>query len=144
MSTDRPRRFLTVCLGNHCRSPLAAAVLGQLGGQAVDVRSAGLRDKWAGHPAHPLMVTAVAARGYDLTPHRGAHLTPALLDWADTVLAMDGDNLTALRALATPHTEPKLSLYLGDRDVPDPWGKDENAFAAVIDLIEEGATRHLP
>ncbi|WP_432280631.1 low molecular weight phosphatase family protein [Streptomyces luomodiensis] len=39
--TARPRRLLTVCLGNHCRSPLAALILGELGGPAVEVHSAG-------------------------------------------------------------------------------------------------------
>lgn len=144
MSAARPRRLLTVCLGNHCRSPLAALILAELGGPAVDVRSAGTRDKWVGKPAHGQMVTAAAAAGYDLTAHRGVHLTPGLLDWADTVLAMDGANLTALRTLADEATAPKFSLYLGDRDVPDPWGKEPEVFANVVRLIEDGASRHLP
>ncbi|MFG2577715.1 arsenate reductase/protein-tyrosine-phosphatase family protein [Streptomyces malaysiensis] len=144
MSAARPRRLLTVCLGNHCRSPLAALILAELGGPAVDVRSAGTRDKWVGKPAHGQMVTAAAAAGYDLTAHRGVHLTPGLLDWADTVLAMDGANLTALRTLADEATAPKLGLYLGDRDVPDPWDKEPEVFANVVRLIEGGAPRHLP
>lgn len=140
----RPRRLLNVCLGNHCRSPFAALILGELGGPAVEVRSAGTRDKWTGHPAHPQMVTAAAAAGYDLTAHRGVHLTPGLLEWADTVLAMDGANLTAICALADERTARKAVLYLGDRDVPDPWGKETETFADVVRLIEDGATRHLP
>ncbi|MCQ8193462.1 arsenate reductase/protein-tyrosine-phosphatase family protein [Streptomyces rugosispiralis] len=144
MSTARPRRLLTVCLGNHCRSPLAALILAELGGPAVEVRSAGTRDKWVGKPAHAQMMAAAAAAGYDLTAHRGVHLTPGLLDWADTVLAMDGAILTALRALADETDAPKLGLYLADRDVPDPWGKGQEVFADVVRLIEDGAPRHLP
>jgi protein-tyrosine phosphatase len=140
----RPRRFLTVCLGNHCRSPLAALVLAQLGGKAVDVRSAGTRDKWVGHPAHAAMVTAAAARGYDLTAHRGAQVSPELLEWADVVLAMDTAILDALHATSDAGTASKLALYLGHRDVPDPWGKEDAAFGAVADLIEDGAPWHLP
>lgn len=41
-----PRRILAVRLGSYCRSPLAARVLADLGGSAVEVRSAGLIDKW--------------------------------------------------------------------------------------------------
>ncbi|MFF7648922.1 low molecular weight phosphatase family protein [Streptomyces sp. NPDC007983] len=78
-ATARPRRLLAVCLGNHCRSPLAALILAGLGGPAVEVRSAGTRDKWVGH-----------------------------------------------------------------RDVPDPWGKEPEAFADVVRLIEDGAPQHLP
>ncbi|GAA1195046.1 low molecular weight protein-tyrosine-phosphatase [Streptomyces hebeiensis] len=144
MSAARPRRILTVCLGNHCRSPLAALVLAELGGPAVEVRSAGVRDKWAGHPAHAQMVTAAAEAGYDLSVHRGVHITRDLLGWADIVLAMDTGNLTTLRALADVRAAPKLGLYLADRDVPDPWGGEPAAFADVVRLIQDGAPRHLP
>ncbi|MFD5392703.1 low molecular weight protein-tyrosine-phosphatase [Streptomyces sp. NPDC127097] len=144
MTGTRPRRLLTVCLGNHCRSPLAALILAELGGSAVEVRSAGTRDKWVGRPAHPEMVTAAAAAGYDLTPHRGVQISQALLEWADAVLAMDTGNLTALRALSDEATAPKLARYLGDRDVPDPWGKGPEDFAVVVALIEEGAVQHVP
>ncbi|MGW1374390.1 arsenate reductase/protein-tyrosine-phosphatase family protein [Streptomyces sp. NPDC002446] len=58
--------------------------------------------------------------------------------------AMDTSNLTDLRRLADERTVPKLALYLGNRDVPDPWGKPAEAFAEVVALIEDGATRHLP
>lgn len=145
MSADaRPRRLLTVCLGNHCRSPLAALVLAEFGGPAVEVRSAGIRDKWVGRPAHARMVTAAAGAGYDLTAHRGVHITRDLLGWADIVLAMDTGNLAALRALTDEKTAPKLGLYLTDRDVPDPWGKEPEAFADAVRLIQDGAPRHLP
>ncbi|MFI0817088.1 low molecular weight phosphotyrosine protein phosphatase [Streptomyces sp. NPDC021098] len=143
-SLSPPIRATAPGIDSSRRSPLAARVLAELGGPAVEVRSAGTRDKWVGHPAHTGMVTAAAAAGYDLTAHRGVHLTPGLLDWADTVLAMDTGNLAALRALADEETVPKIGLYLEDRDVPDPWGKEPKAFAAVVRLIEDGAPRHLP
>ncbi|MEU6172935.1 low molecular weight protein-tyrosine-phosphatase [Streptantibioticus parmotrematis] len=144
MIGPRPWRLLTVCLGNHCRSPLAAAVLARRGGPAVEVRSAGIRDKWTGEPAHPAMVNAAAARGYDLSAHRGRPVNRALLEWADVVLAMDAGNLAALHRLADPRILPKLGLYLGNRDVPDPWGQEGEAFAHVAALIDDGAARHLP
>lgn len=142
--TARPRRLLTVCLGNHCRSPLAAIILAQLGGDTVEVRSAGTRDKWLGQPAHAEMVAAAAARGYDMRAHLGVHISRELLEWADAVLAMDAGNLAVLRELADERTVPKLALYLDDRDVPDPWGKDAAAFADVVTLVEDGVARHLP
>ncbi|RII07990.1 Low molecular weight protein-tyrosine-phosphatase etp [Streptomyces sp. YIM 130001] len=138
----RPRRLLTVCLGNHCRSPLAAVILAHRGGPHVEVRSAGIRGKWAGHPAHPMMTQAAADRGWDLTEHRGVPLTPALLQWADLVLAMDTANLTALNAPGAP-AAPHTTRYLDGRDVPDPYGQGPDAFAAVVRLLEDGAARHL-
>lgn len=135
--------ILTVCLGNICRSPYAASVLAHHGGATVSVRSAGLRDKWAGHPAHERMLHLAAARGYDLTSHRAVQVSPALLEWADIVLAMDRAVLSELHGQAGPNTG-RLALYLGNRDVPDPYGGDEHAFTACADLIETAAPQHLP
>ena len=143
MTAAAPRRLLVVCLGNICRSPLGGAVLAQHGGTSVEVRTAGLRDKWTGHPAHPMMTAAAAARGYDLTAHRGRQVDVGLIGWADTVLAMDRAVLTALQNLATAPDLPKLLLYLDEQDVPDPYGGDADAFAEVVALVEAGAARHL-
>ncbi|MGA6189178.1 low molecular weight protein-tyrosine-phosphatase [Nocardia iowensis] len=132
-----------MCLGNICRSPLAAAVLAQHGGAAVEVRSAGLAAKWVGRPADPPMIAVARAHGYDLTTHRACALSAALLQWADVILAMDHTVLTALRDRADEHTRPKLSLYLGDRDVPDPFGHPAEAFEKCVALIESGADHHV-
>jgi protein-tyrosine phosphatase len=136
-------RILTVCLGNICRSPYAASVLAHHGGVTMSVRSAGLRGKWAGGPAHARMLHVATARGYDLTGHRAVQVSSALLEWADLVLAMDRVVLGELRGRTGPNIG-QLALYLGNRDVPDPYGGDENAFTACADLIEEAAPQHLP
>ncbi|MDQ1288695.1 MAG: low molecular weight protein-tyrosine phosphatase [Actinomycetota bacterium] len=131
-----------VCLGNHCRSPYAAAVLTRLGGQAVEVRSAGVRDKHIGRPAHPHMVTVAAARGHDLTRHRGQQVTEELIAWADLVLAMDHANLDAMRTVATPDTRARLALFADD-DFPDPWGGTLDDFIVTADTIDHAAARYL-
>lgn len=140
-----PRRILTVCLGNICRSPYAASVLQHHGGRDVEVRSAGLRDKWAGLPAHDEMLAIAVARGFDLTGHRATQVTPELIEWADAVVAMDRRVLDELRGRASAVSATKLALYLGNgQDVPDPYGGEEPDFTACADLIEEGAHRHVP
>ncbi|WP_327421686.1 low molecular weight phosphotyrosine protein phosphatase [Streptomyces sp. NBC_01230] len=138
-------RILTVCLGNICRSPYAASVLSHHGGASVEIRSAGLRSKWAGMPAHERMLGLAAARGYDLTGHRAVRVAPDLLEWANVILAMDRAVLTGLRGQMDANTPRRfaLALYLGDRDVPDPYGGDEAAFAACADIIEAGARQHI-
>lgn len=137
------RRILVVCLGNHCRSPFAAAVLTHLGGPTPRVQSAGLHPKWVGKPAHPAMIAAANNLGYDLTEHRGTLVNDDLMRWADVILGMDRSNLTALHRLADAITRPKLALYLGDQDVPDPWGKPDEVFATCARIIHDGAPRHL-
>jgi protein-tyrosine phosphatase len=135
------RRVLVVCLGNHCRSPLGAAALARHGPPGTEVRSAGLAGKHQGRPAHPAMIQAAAALGYDLAGHLGNQITAQMLDWADLVLAMDSTVLAELRALAGNRARPELRLYAEGRDVPDPWGKGAGAFAACARMIDEAA-RH--
>ena len=86
------------------------------------------------------MVAAAGHAGYDLTGHCGVQISSALLDWADLVLAMDGAVLDALRELADENTAPKLALYLGDGDVPDPWQQPDEAFAACVKVVEAGVS----
>ncbi|MEU9397603.1 low molecular weight phosphotyrosine protein phosphatase [Streptomyces sp. NPDC048324] len=137
------RKLLTVCLGNHCRSPFAQIALARRGGTDMDVRSAGLIGKWQDQPASESMVKAARRLGYDLTGHRGQQITLHMLHWADTVLAMDTTVLETLRAICTHADEHKLALYLGDRDVPDPMGQDDAAFNHCAVLIEAGTALHL-
>ena len=139
-----PQRILTVCLGNYCRSPLAAAILAQLGGPELETRSAGLRGKWVGRPAHPWMCAAAAERGIDLRAHRGAQITQELIGWADLVLAMDRAVLAELRLFAGARCAGKLRTYLPDADVPDPYGGTYEAFRDCVARIHQGALGYLP
>ncbi|MFI1767543.1 low molecular weight protein-tyrosine-phosphatase [Streptomyces sp. NPDC020800] len=137
------RKVLTVCLGNYCRSPFAALVLAHRGAAELEVRSAGLIGKWEGEPANESMIVAARRLGLDLTAHRARQLTLEMLDWADSVLAMDASVLDVLRQIADDDVQPKLTLYLGDSDVPDPMGKDQDAFNACAVLIEAGTALHI-
>ncbi|WP_217211037.1 hypothetical protein [Streptomyces sp. AC550_RSS872] len=56
---------------------------------------------------------------------------------------MDASNLAASHESADAHTVGRLVLYLGDRDVPDPFGQPDSAFHGCIDTIVAGAARHL-
>ncbi|RPK92818.1 Low molecular weight protein-tyrosine-phosphatase ptp [Streptomyces sp. ADI98-10] len=135
--------LLTVCLGNYCRSPFAQLALARRGGPRMSVRSTGLISKWQDQPAHSAMINAARRLGYDLTAHRAQQITVDMLDWADSVLAMDASVLTTLRAVGGPENENKLRLYLGDRDVPDPMGQDDAAFNECAVLIEAGTALHI-
>ena len=138
----RPRRILTVCKGGHCRAPLAAAILAHHGGNGVETRAAAIRAWHIGDTAHPTVIEVAARHGYDLSHHRGIQVSPDLLAWADTVLAMDSSVLEALHDVADADSTAKLRLYL-DGDVPDPWQQPEEAFTACLRVIEAGARVHL-
>lgn len=137
-------RILVVCLGNHNRSPLAAAVLAYVGGQQVEVRSAGLRERHVGGPAHSNAIRAAEEAGYDIRDHRAVKVNHRMLEWADAVLAMDHAVLTELKTMTdgTP-AAAKLGLYISGEDVPDPWESDYKAYQVCVELIQAGAVRHL-
>ncbi|MFG2847384.1 hypothetical protein ACGF12_30065, partial [Kitasatospora sp. NPDC048296] len=69
MTPAHRRKVLVICKGNHCRSPIAALIIAERSAGALDVRSAGTRNWHVNKPAHPLMIEAAAAFGYDLTSH---------------------------------------------------------------------------
>ncbi|MGW1170567.1 hypothetical protein [Streptomyces sp. NPDC002550] len=56
---------------------------------------------------------------------------------------MDAAVLESLRAIRSEGSERKLGRYLGDRDVPDPMGGDQEAFNACAVLIEAGTALHV-
>ncbi|MFD7603391.1 low molecular weight phosphotyrosine protein phosphatase [Streptomyces mirabilis] len=140
----RRRRILIVCVGNHNRSPIAAAVLAQLGGDTVEIRSAGLREKHVGKGAHTNMIRAAAESGYDIEDHRAVRVNLRMLQWADTVLAMDRAVLGELHELADETSAAKLRLYLDGEDVHDPWQDAYPAFTECVKVIADGARPHLP
>ena len=162
-------RITAVCLGNICRSPMAEAVLAArvraAGFDDIAVDSAGTGSWHVGHDADPRARSALAARGYPLR-HTARQFAP---EWfepghpqrADLVLAMDSDNLAALRRLAPDGVDTGHVLLLRTFDdavahrppghselgVPDPYYGDDAGFDAVLDMIEaavDGLVDRLP
>lgn len=132
---------LTVCTGNVCRSPMAAAVLAdRLARRRVPavVGSAGLR-ALVGEPAAPEAQALLAERGLDLSGHRGRQLTAALVAQHELVLVMDAAQERAVRALA-PGAVGRVHRLgrLGGFDVPDPYRRERRAFEQALALIERG------
>jgi protein-tyrosine phosphatase len=140
--------ILFVDAGNYCRSPAAEAVCRAMAGAAglggsVRVASAGLKDKHAGDTADPRTIAACAARGYDLGAFRCREITPADYAASALILAMDGDNLRALEARRPAGNGSRIELFLGDREVPDPYFGEADGFDVMMDQIEAGARRLL-
>ena len=151
-----PKRVLTVCLGNICRSPTAEAALveaASAAGLPLEVDSAGTGDWHLGHPPNPEMRAAAAEDGLEL---RGTaqKVDARLLAWADLVLVMDRSNLADVRRLAesegidTPVVlfrsfDPELPErtdggYAPD-EVPDPYGGASDGFEEVVRICRRTA-----
>ena len=146
-------RILFVCLGNICRSPTAEAVLRELAAReapelVLEVDSAGTAAYHVGQPPDPRTSAAAARRGYDLSRLRARTVEPVDFERFDLILAMDRENLKALRRRAPSHAHERLRLFLefspdaAPEDVPDPYYGGPNGFEQVLDLVE-AATRGL-
>ena len=150
-------RILFVCLGNICRSPTAEAVLRELAAReapelTLEVDSAGTAEYHVGQPPDPRTRAAAARRGYDLSALRARTVESTDFERFDLILAMDRDNLKALRRRAPSHSYERLRLFLefspdaAPEDVPDPYYGGPNGFEEVLDLVEaaaRGLLKHL-
>ncbi len=146
MPADNRIKVLFVCLGNYCRSPTAEGVFRHLldteaPDLPVDVDSAGTADYHVDSPPDPRTQRAALGRGIDLSGLRGRQIAPRDFAEFDFILAMDRDNLRALRAMEPKHSRARLQLFMeyspdaGRLEVPDPYCGDAGDFEAVLDMI---------
>jgi len=134
-------RVLMICMGNICRSPIAATVARvelARAGIAAEVDSAGTEDYHVGEPADRRAIEVAEAHGYPLAAHRARQVDSADFETFDHLFAMDRVNLRALRRFrpARPGIEP--ALLLGDAEVPDPYYGTMRDFERVVALAREG------
>jgi protein-tyrosine phosphatase len=145
-----------VCMGNICRSPMAAAVLGhQLEAARVEhvaVSSAGTGGWHIGDPADRRAQAALQRRGYSYD-HRAQQFLPAWFTDYQLVVALDRDNQKDLRRMAPDRQQADAVRLLMEFhpdaesfDVPDPYYGASGDFDNVLDLIEPaclGLVAHL-
>ncbi|HSG06936.1 MAG TPA: low molecular weight protein-tyrosine-phosphatase [Longimicrobiales bacterium] len=150
----RPTTVLFVCLGNICRSPLAEGIFLDLvereGLQEhFVVDSAGTGAWHVGERPDRRSVQVAEAHGVSL-PGRARQVTREDLARFDRVVAMDRDNIEALRHLA-PSGEGGARIHLlreydpsGDGDeVPDPYYGGNDGFEVVYQMIRRSCQRLL-
>jgi len=143
-------KILFVCLGNICRSPTAEVVFREVAAReapdlVIQVDSAGTAGYHIGSPPDPRTREAAARRGYDLSPLRARIVEPEDFEQFDLILAMDRENLAALRRSAPQGGHERVRLFLefapelATSDVPDPYYGGPNGFEEVLDLVEAAA-----
>lgn len=139
-----PYRIAVVCLGNICRSPMAAAVLRHKVAEAgledeVVVSSAGTGDWHVGGGADRRARAALRARGYP-DEHRAQQFLRSHFADHDLVLGMDSANVRDLRRIAPDaETGAAIRLFDIDADVEDPYYGGPSDFEAALDQIERAA-----
>ena len=148
-------RVVTVCLGNICRSPAAAALLNdeaQRAGLDIDVDSAGTSRYHLGDPPHPTSQAVAHRRGIEVTG-TARQITMHDFEEADLILAMDRHNEADLMEMApTEAARQKIKLLRSfdpdadALDVPDPYYGDKGDYERMYDLLVpavQGVVRHL-
>ncbi|GHE44567.1 low molecular weight protein-tyrosine-phosphatase [Streptosporangium violaceochromogenes] len=145
-----------VCLGNICRSPMAEVVLRRSLadhglGDLVTVDSAGTSDWHQGGPMDERAAKTLADHGYDGSSHRAAAFSPDRFARTGLVLAMDRENLRALRRRAPAGADIRLLRSFDPAapegaEVPDPYYGGPEDFVGVLEMVEaacEGLAAHL-
>ena len=79
-------KILFLCTGNSCRSQMAEGWTRALGGERVEVASAGIET----HGLNPRAVAVMAEAGVDIAHHRSTRVTPAMVADADLVVTVCG------------------------------------------------------
>ncbi|MEJ6573576.1 MAG: low molecular weight protein-tyrosine-phosphatase [Actinomycetes bacterium] len=145
-----------VCLGNICRSPMAAAVLHNKATKLKDfnliVSSSGTSSYHIGEGAHKLSLKTWEAAGYKYD-HEASQFNPKSFDTQDFILCMDLTNRAMVLNAAKTEAQRAKVFMLRSFDpalshidvtsrqgeelvVPDPWGEDIDSYQRVLGMIE--------
>jgi protein-tyrosine phosphatase len=145
-----------VCLGNICRSPMAAAVLASkarsITQMEIIVSSSGTSGWHIGQGPHPTSKKVWEKAGY-LHHHEASQFKVNDFFVNDYILVMDSSNFENVISLAPSQEEARKVFYLRSFDpelsqidplsseyhqleVPDPYNQPEDSYERVLKMIE--------
>lgn len=146
-------RFLFVCTGNTCRSPMAVGIfrkyLAEKLGCEVDqveemgykIASAGVTNL-AGFPASPEAIAACRVRGIDIRGHRSTQLSQEPVEESDYIFVMGRMHRERVAVLSNKPSE-RCVLLAENREIPDPIGQSQGFYNSCADLIEEAVKKRI-
>lgn len=127
------KKILFVCVGNSCRSQMAEGFARSLGGDLVEVKSAGTS---ASGIVNRDAVEAMREKGIDITGQTSDNLTDEMLKWADAVITMGCCSADDLCTAA-------FAGIKEDWPIEDPLGRPPEVMERVRDDIDERVGRLL-
>jgi tRNA threonylcarbamoyl adenosine modification protein (Sua5/YciO/YrdC/YwlC family) len=145
-------KFLFVCTGNTCRSPMAKGIfnkhfaeklncdIDQLSEMGYKVFSAGTLDM-AGAPASTQAVKSCAAKGIDISAHKSELLTRKLVEQCDFIFAME--QMHRDRVVALDQHAAEKCMLLAESDIADPIGQPQQVYDDCADLIEKAVKKRI-
>lgn len=145
-------KFLFVCMGNICRSPMALAITAQMAEMAgmkgrLEFDSAGTHGSHAGERPDGRGIATLRRHGYEAPPGRSRRVVAADFQRFDLVLAMDSNNIKNLQNLCPPNLRHKIHKFtdFADQpqikgvDMPDPYYSQDAGFEQVLQMCESSA-----
>jgi len=123
------RRILFACVGNTCRSQMAAGFAKQIGGDRIDVLSGGSRPE---EKVNPVMVEAMAEKGIDMAFRVPGSIEKAISDGNPEIIVTMG---CGEECPFVPGAE------IQDWDLGDPAGKPLEFMREVRDDVEQKVNR---
>lgn len=131
--------ILVVCVGNICRSPMAAAWLANRYTEK-NIESAGLA-ALVGQPADSKAQQVMRAEGLEISEHVAKQVSEELVMSADLILTMSS-NQTRWLERQWPHCRGKtfrMGHWLA-KDIADPYRQEQEVFETtkkdIVDSLE--------
>ena len=131
------RKILVICMGNVCRSPVGAHLLGQRLAGRAEVSSAGLQ-ALSGYPADDVTSDVAADHGVARTGHVARRYSAQLGLTQDLILVMEPGFREAVAA-----EEPALlgrtlmfDQWTGATGIPDPYQRSRVFHQIVFNQID--------
>lgn len=137
-------KILMVCLGNICRSPMAEGIMRNLGGNKIEVDSAGTAGYHIGSQPDKRMIATAFEHGIDISNLSARQFQADDFDLFDVIFAMDSSNYRNIISLAKDDNDKqKVKMMLENSNVPDPYYGGDKEFEHVYKLLHEACQNFL-
>lgn len=146
-------KFLFVCTGNTCRSPMAVGIFrkylakklkrkvddfNKIGYKVFSAGTMGI----TGSPASAEAIAACAAKGISIKAHKSRALSLELIEESDFIYAMGRVHCERVVNLC-PESKNKCVLLAENEEIPDPIGQPQESYNNCADLIEQAIKKRM-